>query len=600
MGSVTNKGLRIWYYMANSSMKKKLIIVFIFLITLPLMLTSYISFQSYSKSLQENTTNYVLGTTSELLEKLDDYIADIKRISALPLFMTEMQVRLTEPGQSIEKMRSVELSVLSINNIKQDTTSVYIIDNFDELYYNLKTDGVRQDIRERIPSWRQLAKEADGLPVLLPVEEVEYSSGKKDYVFTVVREIRDAASITPIGIIVFETSVSVVSKTVQELDAITKGQSMILDQQNNIVYDSGRSMITRNAGEIDFLSHIQGDQGSFAVTREGKPYICTYTTSSKTDWKMVALVPVKEVTEKATLTRNVTILATLGISGFALIVSIIISHFLTSPLSRMSKIMKQVQGGNMNVRLHVKYADEVGLLGKHFNQMLGRIDELIGEVADSRLRKKEAEMRALQSQINPHFIYNTLETIRMMAELNDDDRVADMTYNLGQMLRYSLTKGGEVGTVASELEHLEHYLYLQNMRFKDKFTLHVDVPETLMSLPMPKLILQPIVENAIYHGLEKREGPGEIAILAYHLGGDTFFILSDNGVGMSQETVMKMNHRFDKLIYDKESKGGIGLQNVNERIKLHYGSEYGLQVESKLGQGTTVIMKLRSDRQLNG
>jgi two-component system sensor histidine kinase YesM len=240
----------------------------------------------------------------------------------------------------------------------------------------------------------------------------------------------------------------------------------------------------------------------------------------------------------------------------------------------------------------------VGLLGKHFNQMLERIDGLIGEVADGRLRKKEAEMRALQSQINPHFIYNTLETIRMMAELNDDDRVSAMTYNLGQMLRYSLTKGVEVGTVASELEHLEHYLFLQNMRFNDKFTLKLDVPDHIKRLPMLKLVLQPIVENSIYHGLEKREGPGEISISAYHLGTDTYFVLSDDGVGMSKETVYKINDRFNKLIYDKDSKGGIGLQNVNERIKLHYGSEYGLQVESRLGQGTKVIMKIQHDQGL--
>ncbi|MDR6881287.1 sensor histidine kinase [Bacillus sp. 3255] len=596
MAYLKSSSLKVWHSFANSSMKKKLIIIFVFLITLPLMLTSYISFQYYSKSMQENTQTYVLGTTSELLDKLDDYILDIKRISALPLFMTDMQVKLTQPGQSIDKMRSVEHNVLSINNIKQDTTSVYIIDNYDELYYNLKTDGVRQDIRDKIPYWRQLAKEADGLPVLLSTQEVAYSSGNKDYVFSVVREIRDAASIVPIGMIVFDTSVSVVAKTIQELDSITKGKSMILDQQNHVVYDSDRAFITQSAEGWNFFSKVVGEHGSFAVTMNGIEYICTYTTSSKSDWKMLAFIPVKEVTAKATVTRNVTILVTIGITGFALIVSIVITYFLTNPLSKISRIMKQVQSGNMKVRVHVRYADEVGLLGKHVNQMLERIDELIEEVADGRLRKKEAEMRALQSQINPHFIYNTLETIRMMAELNDDDRVAAMTYNLGQMLRYSLTKGVEVGTVASELEHLEHYLFLQNMRFNDKFTLKLDVPESIKQLPMLKLVLQPVVENAIYHGLEKREGPGEIGISAYHLGEDTYFILSDDGVGMSKETVYKMNDRFDKLTYDKDAKGGIGLQNVNERIKLHYGSDCGLQVESKLGQGTKVMMKIRNDK----
>ncbi|WP_438444041.1 cache domain-containing sensor histidine kinase [Gorillibacterium sp. sgz5001074] len=585
---------RIWQKFADASMKKKLIVVFVFLITLPLTLTGAISYQSYSRSLQETATTYALGTTSELLDKLDGYIMDIKRISALPLFMQEMQVKLNEPGQSFDKLKTVELSILSINNIKQEPSNVYIIDNFNELYYNLKTDGVRQDIREKIPYFRQLAKEADGLPVLLPVQEVEYSSGKKDYVFSVVREIRDSASITPIGIIVFDTSVTVMAKTVQELDAITKGKSMILDQEGHVVYDSDRAYITQSVEKREFASRMTGAQGSFEVELDGQAYICTYTTSSKSDWKMVAFVPVKEVTAKAKLNRNVTILVTIAITGFALLVSIVISHFLTKPLSKMSKIMKQVQGGNLNVRLHVRYADEVGLLGKHFNQMIGRIEELIGEVTDSRLLKKEAEMRALQSQINPHFIYNTLETIRMMAELNDDDRVAAMTYNLGQMLRYSLTKGHEIGTVESELEHLEHYLYLQNMRFSGKFHLKVDVPKELMQLPMLKLVLQPIVENAIYHGHEKHGGSGEICVSAYHLGTDTFFVLTDDGVGMSREMVDKLNDRFEKITYEPGTGRGIGLANVNERIKLHYGKEYGLHVESQLGKGTKVMMKLRN------
>ncbi len=593
MGKRLRKRTRVWHSIANSSMKKKLIIVFVFLITLPLTLTSYISFQYYSKSLQSNAQAYVSRTASELMDKLENYISDVKRISALPLFMTDMQQKLAQP-LSIEKMRSLEPVVLSLNNIKKDSTSVYIIDNYDELYYNLKTDGLRQDIRQKIPYWRSLAKEAEGLPVLLPVQEVEYSSGNKDYVFTVVREIRDAVSIVPIGMIVFDTSVSVIAKTVEEMDAITKGHSMIWDQQNQIVFDSERAFMMGRAEDLPYFSRIKGDQGSFPLELDNAEYICTYTTSAKTGWKMVALIPVKEVTAKATLTRNVTILVTLAISGFALAVSIVISHFLTGPLSKMSRLMKQVQGGNMDVRLKVKYADEVGLLGKHFNQMLERINELIGEVADSRLRKKEAEMRMLQSQINPHFIYNTLETIRMMAELNDDDRVSAMTYNLGQMLRYSLTKGVESGTVASELGHLEHYLYLQNMRFNDKFALTLKVPEPLLGRPMLKLVLQPVVENSIYHGLEKREGPGEITISAYDLGDDTYFILTDNGIGMSRETVERLNGHFETLVYDTNSRGGIGLQNVNERIKLHYGPAYGLQVESRLGQGTTVIMKLRN------
>ncbi|MNN28257.1 Sensor histidine kinase YpdA [compost metagenome] len=252
--------------------------------------------------------------------------------------------------------------------------------------------------------------------------------------------------------------------------------------------------------------------------------------------------------------------------------------------------MKHVQRGNLGVSLNPKYNDEIGLLGSQFNRMITRIKDLLEEVSLTEKRKQKADMRALQSQINPHFIYNTLESIRMLAESNEDPRVAELTYLLGLQMRYSIVRSEATVTIAEELEHVRNYFQLLQIRFPGKFELIIDVPDIFHDLPVLKLVFQPIVENAVFHGLEKKVGPGLLTISAWNEEDTAIFSVADNGVGMDQETLLALNHSLRTS--DTGEKFGIGLRNVNERICLHYGHSYGLQVESAPGVGTVVTLRI--------
>jgi two-component system sensor histidine kinase YesM len=230
------------------------------------------------------------------------------------------------------------------------------------------------------------------------------------------------------------------------------------------------------------------------------------------------------------------------------------------------------------------------MLGSHFNRMIIRVKDLLQEVSLTEKRKQKADMRALQNQINPHFIYNTLESIRMLAESNDDPRVAKLTYLLGLQMRYSIVRSEEAVTIRQELDHVRNYYQLLQIRFPDKFNLNIDVPEKFLQLPVIKLVFQPIVENAVFHGLDQKAGLGTLSITAWSEHGNAVFCVEDDGIGMDEATLRSLNNNLQNGT--ESERFGIGLRNVNERIRLHYGSSFGLLVESVLGVGTRVTLRI--------
>jgi two-component system sensor histidine kinase YesM len=251
--------------------------------------------------------------------------------------------------------------------------------------------------------------------------------------------------------------------------------------------------------------------------------------------------------------------------------------------------MKLVEKGDFEVKIKINSRNEVGQLARTFNNMARRVKRLINEVYVDKIKQKDLELQMLQNQINPHFLYNTLETIHMVAEINNDSEASQMSRSLGRILRYGISKGNEIVTVKQELDHLNDYILLQKVRFSRLYEIIVNVDENIYENRIIKIILQPLVENAIYHGLASKSHGGRIEILGYSRDDCIIFEVSDNGSGMDDKQVTTINNYLNGL---DSSLNSIGLINIHKRIQLYYGSEYGIEVRSTLGVGTSVIVIL--------
>ncbi|WP_337912752.1 sensor histidine kinase [Cohnella zeiphila] len=595
-------------------MESKLSVVFVFLIALPIGALTLLSAQRYSHSIEDNTIAYVSKLSDSMMGKLDDYMQDMQKISIIPSYLGEIKDGLKmsnefyrgQPdggGDSVSilpsnQQRTIDIrkkignSIYFLNNIKSGTNTVYLFDAFGHVYYSAKVLDVRSDLSAVYPEWKKVAANAHGTPVLLSTQEVTPTMSGKRYVFTVVREIIDPANFDTLGIIAVDANIGVIEDIVMNLDNVTHGTTLITDDGGRVIYDSEKKYLGQKWSRQELLAKMPGSQGSFHHTENGQPVLTIYKQSEATGWRVLITIPENHLMEDATKTRNFTIVTAIVIMAFALLISLVLVFAITRPLRSLVRHMKEVQNGNMNVFFPARRRDEIGLAGSAFNRMIDRMKTLIQDIYQVEQRKKEAELESLQHQINPHFIYNTLESIRMTAVLNDDKEVGDMTQLLGKLLRYSFHAGLEFVPIDREWRHLRMYVTLLNYRYGNRFVLDLPDPRETEGLQVMKLLFQPIVENSVYHGLDDSQAGMRIRIRYRPEGTDDLFDIADDGSGMDVETLANLQAALRLSAAEAAGQGGIGLRNVNERLKLRYGEAYGLTVDSEPGRGTTVTVRL--------
>lgn len=357
----------------------------------------------------------------------------------------------------------------------------------------------------------------------------------------------------------------------------------ITDQDGKLVFEESRFSGKNQNYDLTYSEFLeQRDRGS-------TDYIILCEQSNTTGWTVWLYQPVGLAGEAM---RPIGVMA--GVTILICIFAAVLAYFITSGMvssriERLTHFMQEVQEGSMDMQMESDDRDEIGMLYRGFGSMMKRIRTLINEVYLSKITQKEAELKALQAQINPHFLYNTLDSIIWMAETNDSNIVA-MTEALAKLFRISLNKGNEEISLERELEHVKNYLIIQSMRYADKFTYEISAEPGVERCRTIKLILQPIVENCIYHGIKKKRGTGKITIRAYRREQNLIIEVSDDGCGMPEEICRKILS--DEIESEDISGSGIGVKNVNERIQLRFGKKYGLSYSSEEGVGTTVTYVL--------
>lgn len=284
------------------------------------------------------------------------------------------------------------------------------------------------------------------------------------------------------------------------------------------------------------------------------------------------------------------VLIFLGLTMITLYMSLMISQSISKPLRELQSVTEQVIGGDFEVRAGVQTGSEVRALSNSFNLMIDKINELLRQVKEEQIHLRNAELELLQAQINPHFLYNTLDTIVWLAEAGESGKVVEMVQSLSNFFRISLSRGREIITLEEEMQHVRSYLEIQRFRYQDILDYEIRVEDEVRGCFIPKITIQPLVENALYHGVKNRRGKGKIVIRSVKHNDYFELLVEDNGIGMEQERLDQIR---TGMLYRAPAAGNIyGLYNVNERIQLRFGEDYGLSIESVYLQGTCVSIRL--------
>ncbi|RKP46697.1 sensor histidine kinase [Cohnella endophytica] len=386
-----------------------------------------------------------------------------------------------------------------------------------------------------------------------------------------------------------------------------KSQLVVLDQAGAIYRYPGESFLDR-AGlteetlkqQVSSIRTTEGGTGNFDFSVSGKPYLVVYSYIEPLQAYMVKLVSLDHVYEEINRTRNWILLANVILLAILTLSTYFMNAIILKKLHVLTDSVKKVRQGDFNFDVGIRGGGEVGELAHHFRKMLRKMGELIAEAVNKQAAAKEAELATLKNQIDSHFLYNTLENIKMMAEVHDHREISDALTSLGSMMRYNMRWTKEHVRLRDEINHISNYVNIANVRFEDKVTLVTDIPDDALDQELLKMSLQPIVENSVKHGLLNR--PLTIEIRAEASGGVMMISVTDDGAGMTDDQAEELNRRIGRAERwvapapdgdETPGKGnGIGLANVHSRIQMHYGNEYGLQIDSAEGRYTRVTIRI--------
>ena len=409
--------------------------------------------------------------------------------------------------------------------------------------------------------------------------------GERPWVITVSRGVRNfTGSGNREGVVFIDLNYSAISELCDQNSIGSKGCVFLLDEDGNVVYHPQQQQLYNELQTENIDLVMNTDKETLMDGSGDNARIYTISRSEKTGWTVVGCTNVAELLKDSKKARSIYVLVAAILVVVALVLSNFIARNITRPLQQLRDSMARVQEGDFGAaEVEVTSRNEVGSLTRSFNVMTSRIQELMKQNIYEQQQKRKSELKALQSQINPHFLYNTLDSIIWMAEGKKNEEVVVMTASLARLLRQSISNEEEQVPIGQEVEYARSYLTIQKMRYKDKLEFQIQVDAQIMGVPIIKLVLQPLIENAIYHGLKYKEGKGLLIVRGYREGENAVLQIKDNGAGMDEQT---LSHIFEKHKVNYRSNG-VGVYNVQKRLQLYYGMDYGITYSSKQGEGTT-------------
>ena len=429
--------------------------------------------------------------------------------------------------------------------------------------------------------------------VIVPNTHQDYVHPPTDHAYLSIGAIiRKPVTYEEVGYIIVDLDMKVIDDLVTSISLHPIGDFFIVESERKFVSPIPSDYRVGDLNERHIEQITQHERGFFNADYHGEPSFFVFNTLKLTGWKIIGRTNQKDLLASALVTRNISASIGAVIVAFLIVIYLFISFRLTHPIRNLKNSMQEVEKGNLDMQVQIASHDEIADLSESFNSMVLRIRELIDLTVKEQELAKKMEFKALQAQINPHFLYNSLESILWMAEAGNKDDIITMTKSLSSFFRIILSKGDEKIPLRDELAHIRSYLVIQKLRYRDILSYEIDVSEELMECWIIKIVLQPLVENALYHGIKNTRVMGKVRITGREDSGQIVLVVEDNGSGMEKEKLAELHQLFSEDFQTGSGSSSYGLRNVNQRLKLMYGDHYQLQITSEKGLGTRVIIRI--------
>ncbi|MEX1029909.1 MAG: sensor histidine kinase [Paenibacillaceae bacterium] len=579
----------------------KLLVFSALLVVLPMLFVGLISYRQSSDVLEGEARDYSLQIIDQVQLYVEDYLRDFE-INTLKIINhpdTVQFLRIESPEQLEESdivyrirnvLKNSAYSRSDVVNITIILDDIQVIDSADEADEQSTLNLKNEYWYNTIPS--------SGEPKI--ISRLITRNQEEQPVISVFKRIVNPQTLKPFGMLIIDVNYKRLQEVAYMVQPGDTGYLYMIDEQGYYVYHPDYNLIGQKANAVD-VQVMQKHQSGSMMSMEKPKSLLTFSQSDILKWQIVTSILHDELM-RGTEYIGRTILFTTAI--FMILAYVMVIGFaasLVKPIKQLHENIKRVEIGDFSGRVIVNSKDEIGMLSHGFNKMEARLSRLLEEIyfsklkaAELGLRQKDTELKMLQAQINPHFLYNSLETIRGMALENDMDEISVMAASLARLLRYNVKEQSPQVTVRQEIEIGEIYLRIQKFRFEEKLVYQFNIPDWAMEQKIAKFTLQPLIENSIVHGLEPRAGVTQIVISAEKSDQPNMFILrvSDTGPGISADNMAELVYGLEHQDELELTSQHIGIMNVHRRVRFIFGEDYGLFIESQTGVGTTVGIRL--------
>ena len=584
------KHLKKWYI--NLSIQKKFLYCTLGVALIVLLAASISQYISASSIVTEQTRKQSAGVVNELSVNLDHYFDMVENsfdyIANNNTVQEELESDKPYKSDGSELYSYYSRSGQIRRLLLQGYTSIYM--NDIQLYgYNganhlLSNNREINEETARISC--ELAEQANGRCI--------YYNASDEGLMYMAKQIKDSLTMEPLGILRASIKLSYLKKMTITARESLSARIFLLDNDRNILLESAEddSVITNR----DWTEEISGNEGDFSLTTDGQDYNCVYQKSSDTGLIVVGMIPKSFLQKTARGLQKTTAVLILASIVLCIVLANIMAKGIAGPIERTSNAMKQFAGGDFSVRLPDGRTDEIGAMNSVFNQTIEKIEQLLKQVVEMETVNKDIEFQALQAQINPHFLYNVLDTINWMARKKCEENICHMVTAISNLMRASISNKRSMVYVREEMKYVQDYLYIQETRYGDKFTSYIEVDDKLNELEIPKMTIQTLVENAVVHGVENATWDCFLYVSGGIIDDTAVFTVKDDGIGMSEEQLEKLSADEEEPEHEAErTHTHLGVYAVRKRLDYVYHNKAQMSILSEIGKGTQVVLKIPLD-----